>query len=252
MHWCHTFKVRSPRAWSRMSRTYVRSTRVTNVPRCDGIWNVQRITHICAYTSLGGLQPSRWGVLTESMTERQAQATVNAKVRSSRVLALTINILMHAADERVGAVHMLRTKGPGLTSMSNSVARSCPRQLLQMFFRRRDSLERQIVAIPCMSLKLASARTWRLTMTCDVHLTWSTKNRNNKLDATVTVKSSHVLQPQWMIHASANDAQLEQHRKVHPVDEPYCSCVCLVVYHVDFCGRAAHDFHGSLCANTND
>ena len=35
-----------------------------------------------------------------------------------------------------------------------------------------------------MSLKLASARTWRLTMTCDVHFTWSTKNRNNILDAT--------------------------------------------------------------------
>ena len=57
---CHTSNVRSTRAWSRMSRTYVRGTRVINVPWSHWIWNAQRMTHICAYTSLGGLQPSKW------------------------------------------------------------------------------------------------------------------------------------------------------------------------------------------------
>ena len=48
---------------------------------------------------------------------------VRAKVRCSCALLLTTDILVHAADEGVGAVQMLRMK---------SVARSCPREFLQM------------------------------------------------------------------------------------------------------------------------
>ena len=44
-----------------------------------------------------------------------------------------------------------------------------------------------------------------------------------------------------MINASECDAQFEQHRKVRLIDETYCSCVCLLVFHVDLCGRAVHD-----------
>ena len=51
---------RSTRACSRVSQTCVRYTRFTNVPWCSWIWNAQHMTHNCAYTSLGGLHPSRW------------------------------------------------------------------------------------------------------------------------------------------------------------------------------------------------
>ena len=40
--------------------------------------------------------------------------------------------------------------------------------------------------------------------------------------------------------------------KVHLTDETYCSCVCLLVFLVDLCGRAVHDFDGTLLADTND
>ena len=41
--------------------TSVRSgTRVINVPWCHWIWNANRMTLICPYTSLGGLQLSKW------------------------------------------------------------------------------------------------------------------------------------------------------------------------------------------------
>ena len=76
-------------------------------------------------------------------------------------------------------------------------------------------------------------------------------NRNKKLAATITVKSSHALQPQWMINASGCDAQLEQHQKVHLIDETYCSGVWILVFHVDLCGREVHDFDGTLDADTN-
>ena len=85
-----------------------------------------------------------------------------------------------------------------------------------------------------------------------VHFLWSTKNRYIMLDATVTGKSSHVLQPYWMNNASGCDAHFEQHRKTHLIDETYCSCVCFWVFHVDLCGRAVHDFDGTLHADTND
>ena len=39
---------------------------------------------------------------------------------------------MHAADERLGAVQIVENEKHGLTSMSNSVARSCPRELLRI------------------------------------------------------------------------------------------------------------------------
>ena len=60
--------------------------------------------------------------------------------------------------------------------------------------------------------------------------------------------SVHVLQPQRMINASGCDAQFEQHRKVHLTDETYGRCVCFLVIHVDLCGRAVHDFDGTLHA----
>ena len=66
----------------------------------------------------------------------------------------------------------------------------------------------------------------------------------------MTVKSSHVLQPKWMIDASGCDAQFEQHRKVHLIDGTCSSCVCLLVIYVDLCGRAVHDFDGTLHADT--
>ena len=94
------------------------STRVINVAWCDWTWNAQRTTHICAYTSLGGLQPSKWKFpflpksINDGGTSRNDDRTltVNAKVRSSRVLLRTTDFLIHAADERVGAVQMLRLK----------------------------------------------------------------------------------------------------------------------------------------------
>ena len=45
--------------------------------------------------------------------------------------------------------------------------------------------------------------------------------------------------------------QFEQHRKVHLIDETYCSCVRFLVFHVDLCGHAVHDFDGTLHADTN-
>ena len=51
-----------------------------------------------------------------------------------------------------------------------------------------------------------------------------------------------------MINASGCDAQFEQHRKVHLTDETYGRCVCFLVIHVDLCGRAVHDFDGTLHA----
>ena len=100
---------------------------------------------------------------------------------------------------------------------------------------------------------IATRRLYRMkTMIRHVHFIWSTKNRYNMLDATMTVKSSHVLQPQWMKNSSECDAQFEQHRKVHLIDETYCSCVCFLVFHVDLCGHAVHDFDGTLHADTSD
>ena len=55
-----------------------------------------------------------------------------------------------------------------------------------------------------------------------------------------------------MINASGCDAQFEQHRKVRLIDEKYCSCMSILVFHVDLCGRAVRDFDGSLHADTND
>ena len=176
-----------------------------------------------------------------------------AKVRFSSALLLTTDILMHTADKGVGAVQMLRMK-------SNSVARSCPRTLANGF-RLRCSLEHQVVVTLCKLAKMSSV-TWQViatrrlyrtrTMIRHVHFIWSTKNRYNILDATITVTASHVLQPQWMNNASECDAQFEQHRKVHLIDETYCSCVCFLVFHVDTCGHAVHDFDGALHADTND
>ena len=65
----------------------------------------------------------------------------------------------------------------------------------------------------------------------------------------MTVKSSHVLFPQWMINASLCEVQFEQHRKGHLNDDIYCDCVCFLVFHVDLCGHAVHDFDGTLHAD---
>ena len=100
---------------------------------------------------------------------------------------------------------------------------------------------------------IATRRLFRTkTMIRHVHFIWSTKNRYNVLDATMTVKTSLVLQPQWTNNASECHAQFEQHRKVHLIDETYFSYVCLLVFHVDLCRRAVHDFDGTLHADTND
>ena len=47
------------------------------------------------------------------------------------------------------------------------------------------------------------------------------------------------------------DAQFEQHRKVHLIDETYCIFECFLVFHLDLCGREVHDFDGTLHADTN-
>ena len=55
-----------------------------------------------------------------------------------------------------------------------------------------------------------------------------------------------------MFNASRCDAQFEQHPKVNLLAETYCSCVCLLVFHVDLCGRGVYDFDGTLHADTLD
>ena len=131
-----------------------------------------------------------------------------------------------------------------LASVENEVElrrQKLPERTVANGFRWHCSLEHQVVATPCKLANMSSVA-WQLiatrrvyrtkTMIRHVHFIWSTKNRYNMLDATMTVKSSHVLQPQW-IDASGCDAQFEQQRKVHLVDETYCSCVCFLVFHVD-------------------
>ena len=89
------------------------------------------MTLTCPYTSLGGQQPSKleFPFLPKSIHDRGKSRShdrtrkVRTKVRFSCALLLTTDILMHAADKGVGAVQMLRMK-------SNSVTRSCPRELL--------------------------------------------------------------------------------------------------------------------------
>ena len=61
------------------------------------------------------------------MTEGKADVMIERARSGRRCVFLTTDILMHAADKGAGAVQMLRMK-------SNSVARSCPRELLQMVF----------------------------------------------------------------------------------------------------------------------
>ena len=221
------------------------------------LWNAKRMTLICPYTSLGGQQPSKWEFpfLPKSIHDRGKSRSddptrkVRAKVRCSCALLLTADILMHAADKGVGAVQMLRMK-------SNSVARSCPREHLQMVFADIAVGTTTVQVGQNVFGGLAADRhttSYRAgAVIRHVHFIWSTKNRYNVLDATMTVKSSHVLQTQWMNNASEFDAQFEQHRKVHLIDKTCCSCVCLSVFHVDPCGHTVHDFDGSLHANTND
>ena len=137
---CHTSNVRSTRAWSRMSRTYVRGTRVINVPWCNWIWNAQRMTHICAYTSLGGLQPSKWKFpfLPQSINDR---GTSRSDDRTRAVTAKDEFFMCSVGDD--GYPHACSRRATwsranvenekhGLTSMLNSVARSCPRELLRI------------------------------------------------------------------------------------------------------------------------
>ena len=148
--------------------------------------------------------------------------------------------------------------------VENEVELRCqklPEIILANGFRWHCSLEHQVVATPCKLAKMSSV-TWQLiatrrlyrtkTMIRHVHFIWSMKKRYKILDATITVKSLHVFQPQWMNNASGCYAQFEQHRKVHLIDETYCSCVCFLVFHVDLCRRAVHDFDGTLHADTND
>ena len=80
---------------------------------------------------------------------------VRAKVRFLCALLLTTDILMHAADKGVGAVEMLRME-------SNSVARSCPRELLQMVFADIAvwNTTVQVVATPCKFANMSSV-TWQ-------------------------------------------------------------------------------------------
>ena len=101
---------------------------------------------------------------------------------------------------------------------------------------------------------IAARRLYRkTTMIRHVNFIWSTKTRYNSSDAIMTVKSSHVLYPQWwMIDAFGCDAQFEQHRKVHLIDETYCSCESLLVFCVGLCGRTVRDFDGTLHADTHD
>ena len=61
-------------------------SRVINVPWCYWIRNAKRMARIRAYTSLGGLPPSKWGVFPkfiQSMTEGKAEVMIE-RARSSR------------------------------------------------------------------------------------------------------------------------------------------------------------------------
>ena len=149
-------------------------------------------------------------------------------------------------------------------NVKNEVELRClklPERTLANCFRWHCSLEHQVVATPCKLAKMSSI-TWQLiatrrlcrtkTISRHVHFIWSTKNRYNMLDATMNVNTLPILQAQWTNNASECDAQFEQHRKVHLIDEPFCSCVCFLAFHVDLCRRAVHDFDGTLHADTND
>ena len=78
-------------------------------------------------------------------------------MRFSCALMLTTDILMHAAEKGVGAVRMLRMT-------SNSVARSCQRELSQMVFWK----EHQVVATLC-KLANTSSVSWQLIATRRSH-----------------------------------------------------------------------------------
>ena len=143
MQRCRNFKVRSTRARSRMSRTYVRGKKKSSMlPWCDWIWNAQRMTHICAYTSLGGLQLSKWEFpfLPKSIKNRGTNGsdnrmrTVSAK-STFFICSLADHGYLHACSRRASWSRAnVENEKHGLTSLSNSVGRSCPRDLSQMVF----------------------------------------------------------------------------------------------------------------------
>ena len=63
-------------------------TMVINVPWWYWIWNAKRMARIRAYTSLGGLPPSKWEFpflpkFIQSMTEGKAEVMIE-RARSSR------------------------------------------------------------------------------------------------------------------------------------------------------------------------
>ena len=116
---------------------------------------------------------------SQSMTEGQAEVMIERarsqqKMSFSCVLWVTTDILMHAADERLGAVQMLRMKSMALTSMSNSVARSCPRELLRIVVAVIAVWNTKLLR-QCTLLKLAkiSSVAWQLIATRRLYLTKS-------------------------------------------------------------------------------
>ena len=72
---------------------------------------------------------------------------------------------MHAADEGVGVVQMLRMK-------SNSFCQKLPGKTLANGLRCHCSLEHQVVATPCKLAEMSSV-TWQLIATRRLHRTTS-------------------------------------------------------------------------------
>ena len=118
----------------------VTNLRSSMCPGVIGIWNAQRMTHICAYTSLGGLQPSKWKFpfLPQSIND---WGTIRNDDRTRAVTAKDEFFMCSVGDD--GYPHACSRRATwsrasvenekhGLTSMSKSVARSCPRELLRI------------------------------------------------------------------------------------------------------------------------
>ena len=136
MQRCHTFKVRSTRAWLRVSRTYVRGTWVIKVTL------VLLDSECTAHDTHLRTHFSWWPAAVEvevSIPPKVNQAEVMIeRARSTQrcvvhvFCCLTTGILMHASRRASWSRANVQNEKHGLTSMSNSVARSCPRELLQM------------------------------------------------------------------------------------------------------------------------
>ena len=143
---------------------------------------------------------------------------------------------MHAADKGVGAVPMLRMKSNPLPEAA------------------REKMVCADIAVwntrSCCDTVQVGQNVF-LDLATDRH-TASLPHENHDTSRPLYLEHERSIQYVGRHHDCRNvtecDAQFEQHRKVHLMDETCCSYVCLSVFHVDLCGRAVHDFDGTLHA----